>query len=367
MLLHRFAWGAPIVVAVIAAACAGGSENTGGPGQFGGGDSTAASGGGGSSSPSSGGGGAGGRFDPTGTGGSGASSGEVLIYAHTDTTLFQLDPNSPDLSLTTLGDFDCIDPDSNGEEGIDYSMNDIAVDANQNVWGVSARYVYPLTIEDGAVHCGTPIAFDNPDDTRFYALTFAPKGVLDPNKEVLIAGNAAGELWAIDESGNISIRGHFGPVPANDGQGHNYPAANVGQNWELSGDIVFLENEGSPVGYATVRDCPNPPSTGGCNPINTLIEIDLSKIVTSGLQVVTKSVRGQIVKHAGCTDSLNNDYGNMYGIAAWNSKVYGFSRLGNIVDIALADGSACLVQSYPTNKFAGAGVTTIAPVIIPPA
>ena len=86
-----------------------------------------------------------------------------------------------------------------------------------------------------------------------------------------VAGNNAGELWAIDSGGTLTQHGNFGTVPANDGHGHTYPAANKGQLWELSGDIVFLANGGSPVGFATVRDCPNPPSQTGCSTIDTLI------------------------------------------------------------------------------------------------
>ena len=56
----------------------------------------------------------------------------------------------------------------------------------------------------------------------------------------------------------------------------------------------------------------------------------------------------------------------MFGIAAWNDKVYGMSRAGNLVDIDITDGAGCLVQGYPDSKFSGAGVTTLAPVIPPP-
>jgi hypothetical protein len=81
---------------------------------------------------------------------------------------------------------------------------------------------------------------------------------------------------------------------------------------------------------------------------------------------VQKSLRGQVVKRAGCNDSANAAYGYLYGIATWNDKVYGFGHEGNLVDISLIDGSACLVKNYPANMFSGAAVTTIAPVTPPP-
>jgi hypothetical protein len=306
-------------------------------------------------------GGAGGALIGTGGGTGTEPSGPPIIYAHTDTTLFKLDPTSPQLALEELGDFDCV-----GGDGQDPAITDFAVDKALTLWGVSRTAVHPLTVQNGAVHCGTAIPLAVADDVSFYALTFAPKGALDATKEVLVAGNTAGELWAIDAQGTVSQHGTFGKVPNDDGNGNAYDPANVGKAWELSGDIVFLANNGNPVGFATVRDCPNPPSTNGCNPINTLIEIDVAKLAGASTGSVTKSVRGQIVKRKGCNDGTQGDYGNMYGIAAWDKKVYGFSRSGNLVDIDTDDGSGCLVQAYASDKFSGAGVTTLAPVEAPP-
>jgi hypothetical protein len=285
---------------------------------------------------------------------------DSLIYAHTDTELFQLDAKAANLSLKALGDFDCLSKD-------DPSMTDLAVDGQKNVWAVSASYVYRLELGDQTVHCAEKIKLKTASaDVRYYGLTFAPAGVLDPDKEVLVAGNTAGELWAVDEGGGVTKVGTFGNVPKNDGNGNDYAKANVGKAWELSGDIVFLANEGNPVGYATARDCPKPPSTSGCNTTNTLIEIDVAKMALAKGGSVTKSVRGQIVERAGCTTPAFEDFGNMYGIAAWDDKVYAFSRTGNLVDVDVSDGTGCIAKAYPDFKFAGAGVTTLAPVSAPP-
>jgi hypothetical protein len=293
-------------------------------------------------------------------GGNGGAPPETFIYAHTDTTLFTLDPNSPALGLTTIGDFDCIGTG----QGQDSAMTDFAVNANLELWGISGYDVHPLTIQGSTVHCEPQIALQN-SDARFYGLTFAPIGVLDPQKEVLVAGNSGGELWAIDAQGQLTQHGTLGVVPANDGNGNTYDAANVGQAWELSGDILFLANNGSPVGFAMVRDCPTPPSTTGCSYVNTLIELDVPKLGTATTGSVLKSIRGQIRQGPSCHDGMGTDYGNIYGIAAWNDKVYGFSRTGNLVEIAIEDGTACLVKAYANDLFAGAGVTTKAPVIVP--
>jgi hypothetical protein len=248
-------------------------------------------------------------------------------------------------------------------------MVDIAVDQSDALWGVTGHDVVSLTIQGTTIHCGDAITLNGAQPgtsvPTFYALTFAPVGVLDPAKEVLVGGNSAGELWKIDTvAKTASIAGNFGTVPATDGHGHAY--ANAGKLWELSGDIVFLANEGSPVGFATVRDCPNPPSTTGCNKIDTLIEIDLAKLGQPGSPNVTKAIRGQVLRAASCTSDNSNGYGSMYGIAAWEDQVYGFSRTGNLVPISNVDGSACLKQNYAPNNFSGAAVTTLAPVKPPP-
>jgi hypothetical protein len=285
----------------------------------------------------------------------------VLIYAHTDDTLFLLDPESDTLALTQVGKFGCV------EEGTIFSMTDFAVDKGEQLWGISAYAVHPLQVNGAAVACGAEIALQVPQDLRFYGMTFAPVGVLDPAKEVLVAGNNGGELWAIDEGGALSLRGNFGPVPSDDGQGHPYDPAHKDTIFALSGDIVFLANGGNPVGFATVRDCADPMQTNTCSDDNTLIEIDVPKLANmNGNQSVRKTIRGKIVKRAGCTDdtdAADGFYGDMYGIAAWKSKVYGFSRSGNIVEIDTTDGTACRVVPNTGLKFAGAGVTTLAPII----
>jgi len=286
-----------------------------------------------------------------------------LIYAHTGDTLYSLDPKSPTLALKPEGIFDCVGQNA----GQVSSMTDLAVDQSSKLWGISASAVHPLAIQNGVVHCGTPIVLNKPQTVKFFGLTFAPAGVLHPTKEVLVAGDTSGTLWVLDEQGNSAQRGTFGTVPANDGHGHSYPSMNVGKNWALSGDIVFLANNGLPVGFATVRDCSDPSNIQTCNTTDTLLELNLDVLATAGPQtIITKSIRGQVVKRLGCNDSTSSGYGGMYGIGAWNDKVYGFSVNGKLVEIETGDGSACLVKEYAGYKFAGAGVTTLAPFMPPP-
>jgi hypothetical protein len=266
---------------------------------------------------------------------------------------------------------------SSGSTTMDSSMTDLAVDSLGNLWGVSAHNAYSLTIQGSTVHCAKTIPLVGVPAT-FYGLSFVPKGVIDANAETLVAGDTAGDLWRIDQTtGQLEQHGNFGNVPADDGRGHNYPSdaavtgatTTVGTPWQLSGDIVFLAdtmNNGKPLGFVTVRDCVGTT----CSNTDTLIQIDPTLLGTAGTPVttnVTLGLRGQVVKSATCTDTTNATYGKMFGIAAWNSTIYGFSHDSYIVDISNVDGSACAVSGTNTNQaWSGAAVTTIAPVSAPP-
>src|SRR6185437_434007 len=278
----------------------------------------------------------------TGAGGMQVSS----AYVHTSTSLYTINPSQPSAPPVKVGDFDCLGSGSNQ----DYSMTDIAVNSTGELWAISSHYVYPIQISGSTVHCVDSYALNAPSGVVFYGLTFAPAGVLGSG-EVLVGANTAGELYSIEPNGNgvtLTQHGTFGTVPANDGRGHNYPSDSstgntVGSAWELSGDIVFLANNGNPLGFATVRDCKSPPSTSNCSNTDTLIEINVGMLATATTQSVTQSVRGQVVKSASCTDTSHTSYGGMYGIAASGSSVFGFahgtsSAGGSIVQIDNNDG-----------------------------
>ena len=333
------------------------SSDTSGAGGASGGDAAASS--------SSGGGGDATTITGLG-GGVSADAGETTFsaYAHTNDTLFKIDPGKAGLGLTEIGTFGCIG------SGGDASMTDLAVNGSGDLWGVSPTHAHRLALPaggTGTVQCTLSIPIVSPSSGSFLGLTFAPVGVLDPSKEVLVASNSAGELWAIDTAtGTLTQHGSFGTVPADDGHGHAYKYP--GTRWELSGDIVFLANKGSPVGFATVRDCPKSswPKSTNCNATDTLVELDLAALAVPGAQVVVSSVRGQVVKAAGCNDGAHTGYGSMFGIAAFQDKVFGFSRqsatVGAIVSIDNVDGTACLILPTPGDGWAGAAITTVAPV-----
>ncbi len=284
------------------------------------------------------------------------SPGKTILYAHDNTMLYSVDATDPKLASTTIGKFDCI-----GGTGQATSMTDIAVDKDGKLYGISTKAIYlDMKIAGSTVQCTTgmkPIP-QTGAKVAFYGASFAPIGTLDPTNETLVVGNTDGELYKVDvTTGNITLINSFGNVPA--GQGFMYP----GGAWEMSGDVVFLENNGNPIGFATVRDCKTPPASSNCNPTDTLVQIDLAKFAL-GPAGNGVTIRGPIVKSSSCTDTTPT-YGSMYGIAAFGDKIIGFAHGGFTVAISNNDGSACLIAGTQP-KWDGAGVTTKAPVIAPP-
>lgn len=311
-------------------------------------------------------GGAGGGID-LGIGGA-AGMGVSVAYVSTDTSLYVVDPTDPKLPVAKIGDFDCV---GDGGSAITTSMTDIAVNAQGELWGIGAVDLFKLEVQNGGVvHCASSQSLkafgEDGARVRFYALSFAPAGVLDATKEVLVAGNSDGELWSLADDGTATQVGTFGAVPNDDGQGH--PFDHPGVPFELSGDIVFLENDGAPIGFATVRDCPNPPDTDGCAS-DTLVEVDVPKLGQVGATgSVVKQVLGKLVPKASCAGDSASAFRDMYGVASWNDKVFGFSHTGLSVTIDNANGGTCTITDYTSQGiiWTGAGVTTRAPVIAPP-
>jgi hypothetical protein len=278
----------------------------------------------------------GGGPGPTGPGGT------PLLYAHTDTTLFQLDPEKIDGPLTTIGDFDCV-----GTSKAATAMTDLAVTKDGKLFGVSEGAAFPLTIQGSTVHCESTWTLPA---TKFYGLTVAPENTVAA-AEVLIAADGLGGLYQLDAtSGTPTQVGTLGTDPK------------TNSAWALSGDIVFLANGGNPIGFATVRTCSK---SGNCTTVDTLIEVDV-KAIKAGTQSVLKSVRGEVSRGSWCMNAASpQTFGGMFGIVAYKDVVYGFSRQGDIVEIHNTDGTGCLVSSDPSRKFAGAGITTVAPVVAP--
>ena len=266
---------------------------------------------------------------------------ETILYANTDTELFSLNPSAPNVAPKSLGKFDCIG------KGDAVAMTDIGVSKDGTVYGISQVAAYPLKIQgDGTVRCEE--TWPLPANSRFYGLTMAPENTVAAG-ETLIGANQAGELYSIDaQTGKTTKVGNLGKDRNN----------NV---FQLSGDIVFLANSGNPIGFATVRACPN----NKCQDFDTLVELDVAAI-KPGAGSVLKSIRGPLNLATACKkNGIPNQFGSVYGVAAYGDKVYGFTRDGYSIEISNSNGDTCMIGSSATMKFAGAGVTTVASIVAP--
>lgn len=228
----------------------------------------------------------------------------TVVYAHSDSTLYAMDPHTN--ALRTVGTFGF------PSDGNHHAMTDIAIDADGDIIGVTVDAIYRINATSAACTLLSPL----PGNHNFVGLTFLPVGVLDPAREVLVGGATDGSYWRIDPDTGTSTRlGQF--------QG----------TWGLSGDIVSVRDAAT---YATVRH-----SSGSGSTTDSLATIDPR----------TGSVR--ILGDTG--------FARIYGLGYWRGSLFGFTRDGSFISISATTGRGRMV-SMPAMQFSGAGVTTVAPV-----
>jgi len=253
-----------------------------------------------------------------------------------------MDPTSH--QLTDIGPF------SDGS-GTPPTITDLAVDGNNNVWVNSESTVYTAALPTGTGPVTLTVSTQLGTSTSFYALGFTPAGTLESG-ESLIAGDSKGDLYYIDQTGSAAPQdlGGFGPAPS-------------GGTYELSGDIVFYDLNGSPRGLATVRACKTSSSCTDTNDL--LVEVNISALQQAYTSKTPASSLLQQELGSG------TGYGRLFGVGAWGSSVYAFSRAsGTSTEAQLiqidSTGTGTSLQSFPmiTAGWSGAGVTTKAQVTV---
>ncbi len=279
-----------------------------------------------------------------GNGNPDGAAGPSVIYAHTDTELYSMDPMTQ--KVTDIGAF-------TGQTG---AVTDLAVNSAGDVWVNTENAIFKAAVPKSS----GPVPLTKVADIKvgltqkFYALGFAPVGVLGMG-ETLVAGDNLGELYAVDGQGALTQLGSFG----SDGAGGTY---------ELSGDVVFYMQNNKPRGLATVRLF----KQGTPDPGNDLLaEIDVPAMVTAfNSKTPAASLKKQFI-------GTGTKYGKLYGLGAWNDSVFAFSRVGTAKDGGTParligidkNGVGTPLQSFPnlTAGWSGAGVTTSATItILPP-
>jgi hypothetical protein len=194
-------------------------------------------------------------------------------------------------------------------QGCSY-INDIALDQNGILYGATGTALYSISTQSARCTLIANGTFPN-------SLSFVPVGTLDGANEALV-GYEGGDYVRIDtNTGNKTVVG------------------SLGGGYVSSGDVVSAIGGST---YVTVKG-------NGCS--DCLVEVDPKT--------------GALLKNWG--DVGHTD---VFGVAFWGGKVYGFANDGSLFEMSLANDSvtSTTLQS-PANAWAGAGSTTSAPLIPP--
>lgn len=188
---------------------------------------------------------------------------------------------------------------------------DIALDADSVMWGTSYGALW--RIDRTTASCTHVADGDFPN-----SLSFVPAGTLDPDVEALVGYVDADYVRIDTTSGQVTM--------VNEGA--------LTGGLESSGDVVSVI-DGPTLLTATGGDC------GGAD---CVLRID--------------PVTGQELENLG-----SSTYANVFGVAFWDGKLYGFSSYGDVFEF-FDSGSGIVTNPLPfpdTPEFYGAGSTTSAP------
>jgi hypothetical protein len=242
--------------------------------------------------------------------GSGSGSGNVgttYVYAHSASTLYRVDPDT--LAITEIGAFGwpiSFLPDQ---------MTDLAIDSTGKLMGVSFTSVYevdPMTAKTTRLSSNLRESFNG--------LSFVPASAVGGSGDDVLVGtrNSDGVVFQIDPTTGATTQ-----------------VGNMGGAYVSSGDLVAVDN------FGTVQTVPGGAATTGGD---VLVRLAPSTFAATPIGTGT-------------------GFSNIWGVAYWKNKVYGFANGGEFVLIDPSTGSATLVTNNGVAWW-GAAVTTIAPTIL---
>lgn len=245
-------------------------------------------------------GGDGGVTDGNGSGSGSNSPGVTYVFAHTASELYRVDPDT--LAITKVGNFGW----SNGSD----QMTDIAIDKTGTMIGISYTAVYRVnTTTAAATRLSTGLSGE------FNGLSFVPAAMLGQTGDDVLVGtrNSDGIVFRIDPmTGGSTQIGNMG-------------------GYSSSGDLVAVTN------FGTVQTADN--------------GFSADRLVRLAPQTFAASPIGSDI-----------GFSEIWGIAFWKNKIFGFTSGGQFVTIDPTTGAGTLVQSNGPAWW-GAAVTTSAPVI----
>jgi hypothetical protein len=227
--------------------------------------------------------------------------GDVEVFANSDHTLYRIDPTTYGISV--VGDF----------AGCNVGIQDIALDAQSNMYATTGSTLWRVDRKT-ATCLGLVVA----DPNLPVAISFVPKGTVDPNEEALV-----GFTWSDYVRVDLNTKSIT-------------KLGTLGKGYTLSGDFASVIGGST---YVSVKG-------NGCN--DCLVEIDVKT--------------GAITKEWG---SLKHS--QVSGLAFWAGKVYGFEVPGYTFEVTLGNMplSTKDIDFNPRpniSLFNGAGSTTSAPL-----
>ena len=230
---------------------------------------------------------------------------DTLVYAHSGSDLFQVDPRT--LVLSRLGNLTMRDPD--GQLQYLNTVTDIAVDRNGRIVGVTFDSLLEIDPETAECTFIAPL----PADLAFNGLSFLH---LAEGTETLVATTLAGVIYRVDKAtGSVDVLGE------------------LGGGMQSSGDIVSVAGYGTLItirGEDTDQLARVDPTTGAATPIGPI----------------------------GAT--------HVWGLGFWQDRVFGFTDRGEFLLIDPTTGAGSEVARDSAAPFWGAGVTTAVPVRVVP-
>lgn len=240
--------------------------------------------------------------DGGGDNGDGGNGGQVYVYAQTESTLFRVDPDS--LAITKVGDFGW--PPSVFTD----SMTDIAIDQTGTMIGISASRVYRV---DTATAACTLLSSNL--SGLFNGLSFVPASMLGMTGDDVLVGTRHddGKVFRIDPMTGAAT-----------------DIGDMGSTFMSSGDLVAV------AGFGTVQT-----------------------VVGNSSDVLAKLASNSF---AATPIGSGTGFSDIWGVAFWKNKIYGFTDGGDFVLIDPATGVATRVTST-SHAWWGAAVTTLAPVL----
>jgi hypothetical protein len=237
-----------------------------------------------------------------GTSNPGDAAATTYIFAHTATQLYRVDPDT--LGITLAGNF------SFAGGGSD-QITDIAIDKSGLMIGISFTSVYRI---DVATAVCTRLSQNL--TTTFNGLSFVPASEIgQTGADILVATqNTSGIVSKIDTATGAATQ-----------------IGNMG-SFSSSGDLVSI------VGLGTLQTADNGAAA--------------DKLVRLAPNTFAATAIGSTI-----------GYSDIWGIAYWKDKIFGFTESGQFITIDPTTGVGTLVQGDGPHWW-GAAVTTLAPVIL---